>query len=81
MIYFILWILFSWLIGTPISSFFSKRRNEKFFFYRGYELYKSGQVDRLTLIMGSILNIIIGSIILVFIFLKIFDSMLPNIDW
>ena len=79
--YFILWILFSWLIGTPISSFFNKRRNEKFFFYRGYELYKSGQVDRISLIAGSIFNIILGSIILAFMFATVLDSMLPKIDW
>ena len=83
--YFYIWILLAWLIGTPISSYFRLHRGEKFTFNRTYRLYKSGRIDLMTLIAGSIINIILGSIVLCIIGAFVLDNMwqeqLDQLNW
>lgn len=65
-------VLTSFIIGCFISSFFVKRRGEDYYFFRTYQLYKLGKVDRLTVIYAAIVNTSIGALIVIPIALKFF---------
>lgn len=55
----------SFVVGTLIGSYFTQRKSEDLYFFRTYQLYKEGKVDRFTVIMMSIVNTSIGGIVVV----------------
>lgn len=65
-------VLASFIIGCFISSFFVQRRGEDRYFFRTYQLYKEGKVDRLTVIYAAIINTAIGAVIVIPVALKFF---------
>lgn len=72
MIVIVLFIIFSFIFGCAISSFFGRKKNEQYYFFRTYQLYKEGKVDLMTVIIASFINLVIGGIIVGVIALKSF---------
>jgi hypothetical protein len=77
MLYVLLYFLGAWLIGTPIASILTRQKGEAFYFYRGYQYYKRGDVGIAYLIGTSIGNISLGTGILIIIGAFFLDSLLP----
>jgi hypothetical protein len=72
MTYVFFFLLLAFAIGCAVSSFFGKRKNEQYYWFRTYQLYKEGRVDRMTVIIASFINTILGVIILAIIGFKFF---------
>ncbi len=67
-----LFLIISFVIGCAVSSFFGRRKNETYYFFRTYQLYKESKVDLFSVIIAGFINMILGAIILGLIGFKYF---------
>lgn len=65
-------VIASFIIGCFISSFFVQRRGKDRFFFRTYQLYKGGKVDRISVLFAAIINTTIGAVIVIPVAVKFF---------
>ncbi len=66
----VLFIIISFFLGCAVSSYFGKRKGEKYYIFRTYRLYNEGKVDLMTVIIAGAVNTMLGAIILGLIVLK-----------
>jgi uncharacterized membrane protein required for colicin V production len=68
----IFFLILSFVVGSAVSSFFNKRKGEKFFLFRTYQLYQTGKVELMSVIIAAFINMLLGMIILGLIGFKYF---------
>ena len=59
----IIGIIISFFIGSILSSLFTKRRGEKFYVFRMYQLYQEGKTELIQVVISAVFNTILGGII------------------
>lgn len=72
----LLLLIIALIIGCAISSFFGKRKDEKYYIFRTYQLYRENKVNLMTVIIAGFINLLIGSVIVGIIAFKYFISLL-----